>query len=109
MSTYIPYASPVFMEYVFVSYESFQNVQCVTIFRKITLTLTLCQDDPTHFCILSLPPNFTFSLSCQHVKVPLGSSFVLEYKGQECEVRVGRRILITDLDTYISNNPILKI
>ena len=88
----------------FLSYTDLESSRCsMCCFDKINLTLTLCRDDPTHFCVLSLPPNFTFSPPCRHARVPLGSSFVLEYKGEECEVRVGRRILIVDQDTYISN------
>ena len=84
---------------LFIPYQSLPS--SLSCFDKISLCLTLCPIDPDHYCIISLPMNFTFS-PCQSIRVPVGSSFTLEYNGLECDVRVGRRILIVDCDTYIS-------
>jgi hypothetical protein len=42
------------------------------------------------------------------VQVKLGTSFILVYKGCECEVRLGRRITITDQGTYIQHSNVQR-
>lgn len=68
---------------------------------------------PVHFvmtspttCLVSVPALFHIKDSDvpgKHMSVTanLGTSFLLSYKGVECEVRLGRRITILDTDTYI--------
>jgi hypothetical protein len=34
-------------------------------------------------------------------QVNLGTSFIISYAGSDCEVRLGRRITVTDNSTYI--------
>jgi hypothetical protein len=59
-------------------------------FGQIPVTLSLC--DPVT-CHLSVPSTH---LLPEAAYVRVGTSFVLEYKGLECEVRLGRRIMVTD-------------
>jgi hypothetical protein len=71
---------------------------------KVPVTLSLLCDAQT--CLLTLPLSFKMVESSQssctnssHVRI--GSSFTLEYKGLECEVRLGRRIISVEGDEHI--------
>ena len=73
------------------------NFGCL-LFGAVPYTVHLCPSDPERHCVLTLPEKFRVvdSPLKSALRVPLGGSFVLEYRGQECEVRVGRRILVRD-------------
>ena len=84
----------------YVSYASLMKSPVeIVCFGKIHLTLRLCQK--SHLCVLSLPVDYSFHSKSEE-RIPLGSSFILEYNSMECEVVVGRQIRIVDDDTYIS-------
>lgn len=68
------------------------------LFGKIPLTVDLTEEG---HCSLTLAPAFlvrdqdTLQTGTSLVARP-GTSFVLQYSGRECEVRVGRRIFVSD-------------
>ena len=72
---------------------------------KVPVTLSLLCDAQT--CLLTIPLSYKMQETSQkqpctnssHVMV--GSSFFLEYKGLECEVRLGRRIISVEGDEHI--------
>ena len=57
-------------------------------------------------CTVSIPAKFIMTDSnSPNVRVisahaNLGTSFILSYNGSECEVRIGRKITVTDQSTY---------
>jgi len=71
------------------------------LFGVIPVVARIC---PTNrqYCTLSLPVSYvvkdqdTGSVG-RAVRAKLGSPFILEYAGRECELRVGRRILVRDV------------
>ncbi len=70
-------------------------------FGSVPITLVLATP---HACLVSVPSQFIFTDSDspgKHIStlVSLGTSFIVAYKGLECEVRLGRRITILDSDT----------
>jgi hypothetical protein len=77
-------------------------------FNCVPVTFTLTSQ---RSCTVSIPPAFKMkdseSLADMHdeymisAQVNLGTSFILTYRGSECEVRLGRRITISDSGTYI--------
>ena len=72
-------------------------------FANIPVTLTLCD---TETSLLSVAGRFKLTDSCNRIPNPthlvkMGTSFVLEYRGLECEVRLGRRITVLDGDHHI--------
>lgn len=60
----------------------------------------------SHACLVSVSPLFLIkdseneseSETVLSVVVKLGTSFLLTYNGDECEVRLGRRIMVKDAD-----------
>jgi hypothetical protein len=60
------------------------------LFGQVPVTLSLC--DP-YTCQLSVPSTHQLP---EAAYARVGTAFVLEYKGLECEVRLGRRITVTD-------------
>ena len=68
------------------------------LFGKVPMSVRL--EDGGH-CTLSLPAEFIVTdpdtgETGRCLRAPLGTSFSLEYAGRECEVRVGRRIVVRD-------------
>ena len=65
-----------------------------------TVPYTAHLTDP-HHCTLTLSEKYLILASCRAspvpcILVPVGSSFCVEYRGQVCDVRVGKRIVVTD-------------
>ncbi len=69
---------------------------------KASVHLTLSSE---HSCLVSVSPLFRIKDSdapgetALSVFVKLGTSFLTTYNGDECEVRLGRRITVRDVDT----------
>lgn len=75
-------------------------------FGHIPITIRLCDQNTS---LISVTPDFKImDPLCQQSnmihdshKIRVGTSFILEYKGTECEVRIGRRIVEVAGDTHI--------
>lgn len=85
---------------VFIPCPSQAGQSISMLFGRVPITTRVCPHDPGH-CTLTLPPQFTLKDpdtggAGPGVRLGLGSSVVFQYAGQECEVRVGRRITVTD-------------
>lgn len=91
----------------FVPFSELAHGYTVRLFGKVPLTARACETDPEHYCWVSVPGDFMMSDSvhpdplpreayCQSFRVPVGSSFWVQYREDECEVRVGRRISVRD-------------
>jgi hypothetical protein len=69
-------------------------------FADIPVTIKLCDAETS---ILSVDGAFKLTDASNCIANPVhlvkaGSAFVLEYKGLECEVRLGRRITVLERD-----------
>ena len=91
--------------YMYVPYAMLHKSPVTFYIGKVPVTLSL--SDP-QTSLLSIPQSFFMveallegqhPSNSSHVKV--GTSFILEYQGLECEVRLGRRIKAVDGDGYI--------
>ena len=74
----------------FIPYSTLQASAVTVHFRQVPVTFSL--SDP-HTCAVSVPPLYMLAGDCT---ARVGTSVVLEYRGRECEVRLGRRITITE-------------
>jgi hypothetical protein len=63
----------------------------VLLFRKVPLSVRLCEDG---LCEIAVGRSYCIAPTCR--KISVGTSFVVQYQGRECEVRVGRRITVLD-------------
>ena len=85
----------------YVPYDTLESSPVTLLLSEVPITLTMTHP---HTCLVSVPPRFVFTDSeapGRHVSSParLGTSFLVAYKGSECEVRLGRRITVLDSDT----------
>ena len=85
----------------YVPYTTLAKSPVTLMFSKVPITLIMTHP---HACLVSVPPRFVFTDSDapgRHISAPasLGTSFLVSYKGSECEVRLGRRITVLDSDT----------
>jgi hypothetical protein len=67
-------------------------------FRKVPISLVMTS---LNTCLVSVPPMYRIEDSdapapCISATVNLGTSFLIWYEGVECEVRIGRRITVSD-------------
>ncbi len=75
----------------------------IHLFGSVPLTARACEADPGNFCWISVSDNFTIQDPLPRgdvfhaCRVPVGASFWVQYRGSECEVRVGRRISVRDV------------
>jgi hypothetical protein len=83
----------------YVPYTMLQRGPVILQLGRITITLTLSS---ANCCLVSVPPSFYFTdsespnTSMISTHVNLGTSFLVSYRGEECEVRLGRRITVRD-------------
>ena len=73
-------------------------------FAGIPVTLRLCDAETS---LLSVAGRFKLMDACNCIPNPThlvktGTAFILEYRGRECEVRLGRRITVLEGDQHIS-------
>jgi hypothetical protein len=88
-------------EHCFLPLSTLEKSPVTLQFGAVPITVVLANH---HACLISVPSHFIFTDSDapgRHIstQVGLGTSFVVSYKGQECEVRLGRRITVLDPDT----------
>jgi hypothetical protein len=89
----------------YVPYSKLESSPMTLYFGKVPIHLVLASPST---CLVSVPSQFRISDSDMpgaHMTViaNLGTSFIVSYKGDECEVRLGRRITILNTDTYTSS------
>lgn len=86
----------------FIPFSGLQEGFTIRLFGAVPLTARACEMDPCNFCWISVSDGFTIqdplprgdlSHAC---RVPVGSSFWVQYRDSECEVRIGRRISVQD-------------
>ena len=85
----------------YIPYALLHSSPIIFYFGKVPVTLRL--SDPQTSTI-SVPPSFRLfdqSDQAHPHSIRVGTSFVLEYKGMECEVRLGRRIVAVEGDSHI--------
>ncbi len=91
----------------YVPYAMLHTSPVIIYFCQIPITLRLTGQ---HTATVSVPAAFRLlqadseEFKFQHTQtqtVSAGTCFTLEYKGEECEVRVGRRIMAVDGDEHI--------
>ena len=103
-------ASSLGMHYVYIPYQELAAAPVTLRVGQVPVTIVLASSS---VCNVSIPPRFVIVDSMSTGKmgktdknsisatVNLGTSFVLSYSGNECEVRLGRKITVTDQSTYI--------
>jgi hypothetical protein len=74
----------------FIPYSTLLASAVTVHFGQVPVTFSL--SDP-RTCALSVPPLYKLPEDCT---ARVGTSVVLEYRGFECEVRLGRRITVTE-------------
>lgn len=80
-----------------IPYSALDKSCTLLLFGRVPFTARLCRQDP-RFCVVSVSGAFTMQdtqAPCLG-RVAVGSSFVVEYQGRECSVRVGRPIHVKD-------------
>jgi hypothetical protein len=83
----------------YVPYTMLERAPVMLQFGRVPLTLTLSS---LHACLVSVSPSYRIMDSdspdepCISSLVALGTSFVVAYRGEECEVRLGRKITVRD-------------
>ena len=87
----------------YVPYSKLEQSPVTLHFGKLPIHMILASPST---CMVSVSSLFRITDtdspgSHMSVVVCLGTSFQISYKGMECEVRLGRRIVIQDSDTYI--------
>ena len=88
------------MPEIYIPYATLHASPITFYFFSIPVTLRLCDADTS---LLSVANEFKLLDACNCLPNPMhlvkvGTAFVLEYKGHECEVRLGRRITVLDAD-----------
>ena len=81
-------------------YTPCQPQAALLVLFGIPVTVHRCPKDPSH-CTLTLPPAFLVKDTDsgdtrRSLRARLGTPFLLEYAGRECEVRVERRFIVRD-------------
>ncbi len=74
----------------FIPYSTLQASAVTVHFGQVPVTFSL--SDP-HTCAVSVPSLYTLPEDCM---ARVGTSIILEYRGVEWEVRLGRRITVTE-------------
>ena len=90
---------------VYVPYSTLEKFPVTLYFGKVSIHLVMTTPST---CLVSVPSRFRIADSDSpgtHMSViaNLGTLFVVSYKERELEVRLGRRIIIHDTDTYTSS------
>ena len=88
----------------FVPYSDLERSPVTLRFGRVAVHLVL---DTPSTCLVSVPPRFRITDSDSpgahmSVVVSLGTSFIISFNGGESEVRLGRRIIVRDVNTYTS-------
>ena len=87
---------------MYIPYAALHKSPITFYIGKVPVTLSLCDQQTS---LVSIPRSFEMEEANQQISnvkhVKMGSSFVLEYKGIECEVRLGRRIVLMEGGGYI--------
>ena len=80
-----------------IPYSALHKSCTLLLFGRVPFTARLCRADP-RFCVVSVPGEFTMQDTHSPCpgRVAVGSSFVVEYEGRQCSVRVGRPITVRD-------------
>ena len=111
MSTHIDVTSS---RQSYIPYTMLQRGSVCLMFGKVPLNITMSS---LNSCLVSVPPSFRikdsdrdFDMISDEAEnttlsafVGLGTSFVVSYHGSECEVRLGRKITITDAGEYMQD------
>ena len=87
---------------VYISYTMLQSTHGGVLFECVPFTAHLCPSDPDCHCLVLLPEKyhiFSESGRCRHIRLPLGSTCTLEYRGATCPLQIGRKILIKDVES----------
>lgn len=87
----------------YVPYAVLEKSPITLRFGKVPVHLVLASPST---CLISVSVLYLISDSDfpgKHMSVTanLGTSFLLSYMEEECELRLGRRIIVLDTDTYI--------
>ncbi len=83
----------------YVPYTMLERASVILQFGKVPLNLTLSS---LHACLVSVSPSYRIRDSDSpdtpglSALVALGTSFIVSYQGDECEVRLGRKITVRD-------------
>ena len=73
----------------FIPYSMLRASAVTLQFGQVPVTFSLSDE---HTCRLSVPPSYALPVDSS---VRVGTALVLEYRGVECEVRLGRKITVT--------------
>ena len=91
----------------YVPYAMLHTSPVIIFFCQIPITISLVEQEtavvyvPAAFRLLQADCVESERQHTQTQTVRAGTCFTLEYKGEECEVRVGRRIVAVDGDDHI--------
>ena len=82
---------------VYIPYAMLHASPITFLFCSIPVTLHL-HDEQTS--VVSVSAGYKLSEACLSHHVRVGTCFTLEYKGAECDVRIGRRIMALEGDSH---------
>ncbi len=97
-------ASKPSVNYTYISYKELAAGPVNLRVGRVPVTVILTSSS---VCTISIPPKFIMtdtdapSERVISAHANLGTSFVLAYNGVECEVRIGRKITVTDRDVIV--------
>lgn len=88
-----------FVTSVYIPYNELASAPVTLRVGNVPVTIVLTSSS---ICTVSVPSRFVIADSMSSgdrvlsVKANLGTPFIISYRGNECEVRLGRKITVTD-------------